>query len=210
MSVDIDRIRQRTWRYWYEDGLSEIAGGALFVALGLVLLAEVRLPPGPARAVLATLGMPVVAVGGSLLGARAVRAAKERLTYPRTGVVRSPRPTGRRRLLTGVVAGLISALLVTWLGAVPSSRAWLPGLQGLLIGAGYLYVGQRFDLARFHALAVFSAVAGAVASLTGLGDLLGSAACFWAVGAAMAAGGVWALHRYLQQPPLAEVGDDGP
>ncbi len=206
MTVDIDGIRKRTWRYWYEDGLSEIALGVLYLAVGGLFLADALLPKGPGHVFLSTLGLPAVLIGGAWLGRRAVQAAKERLTYPRTGYVRYPRPGGRRRLLSGTVAGLISALAVLLLRAAPSARAWLPGVLGLVIAASYLYVGQRFGLGRFLALAAFSAVAGVGASLAGLSMLEGSAAYFALAGTALVAGGAVTLRRYLRQSQLQPIG----
>ena len=57
--------------------------------------------------------------------------------------------------------------------------------QGLLMGAGLLYIGHRLGLARFYRLAFLSALVGVLASLGGLGDapdLTGYGSRQWLVG----------------------------
>ncbi len=208
MDTDIDRVVKRTWRYWYDDGLAEIAGGCLFVAIGLLFLAEALLPPGLLPS-LSAIGLPVVAVGGTLLAGRVVRALKMRLTYPRTGYV-SYRPAGKSRLLRGMVTGALAGMLAAVFATVHATRAWIPAMQGLAIGAGWLYLAYRVDGARFCGLAVVSGLIGTAAALGNLGDTLGSGVYFAAMGVATAASGAMALRAYFRQTRApAEVGDYG-
>ena len=44
--VDIDKIEKRTVRSFYEDGLTEIAMGLIFLLLGAYFYAEATLAPG--------------------------------------------------------------------------------------------------------------------------------------------------------------------
>ena len=95
MEPDLDRVQQRARRYRYDDGLAEIATGVVFVAIGLLFLAEFfRIVP-PA---LSSFGLIAVVFAGWWLAGRAVRAAKDRITHPRTGFVRYRRETVLRSL----------------------------------------------------------------------------------------------------------------
>ncbi len=209
MEGDIDRVMQRTWRYWYEDGLAEMAVGVIFFLVGLLFLAEAMMRPG-ALTSLSAVGLPIVAIGGGILARRFVASAKARLIYPRTGYVSYHRKAGGRRLAAGAVAGAVgatlSALLLTW----PASRSWIPALMGFAIGGSWLWLGYRVDLARYYALGLVSALAGAAAALAGLGDTLGCAFYFAVEGVALLVSGGLALRAYLRQTErLPEAGDHG-
>lgn len=83
----IDRVIRRTQRYWYEDGLTEIGLGALYLGIGLIAAAQVVLPPGPLVLAISVLGLPVLFLAGGWALKRGIAAAKEQVTYPRTGYV---------------------------------------------------------------------------------------------------------------------------
>lgn len=203
MRREIDRVQQRTWRYWYEDGVVEIAAGGIFLLLGLLFLVEGIAPAGSLPASFSAIGLPVVLIGGMWLAGRIVAAVKARLTYPRTGYVAYSQPARARRLATGIVAVVVGALVAGLLTRAPATLAWVPLLQGLIVGAALLYFGQRIGLTRFFVLALVSALAGVAASLAGLGESLGDAAYFGAMGVALLVSGGLTLRTYLSrtQPP---------
>ena len=210
MKPDIDRMMRRTWRYWYEDGLAEMAGGLIFLAIGLLFLFEAVSSPALWSAGLSSIGLPVVVIAGSWLASRVVGRLKSRLTYPRTGYVRYRRPRRRRAVRVAVSAGVTGALVAFLLAMAPASRAWIPTLQGVLIGTSFFYLGYTADLTRFYILGALSVLVGVAASLVGLGDVPGSAAYFTGVGLALVGSGTCALRAYLRATaPLAEVEEHG-
>ncbi len=202
MRRDIDQTIQRSRRYWYDDGLGEIAIGVVLMAVGALLLTEAfrLIPPG-----ISALALPVVVIGGWWLAGLAVRAAKNRITYPRTGYVRYPRPARRpRRLVIAVGVGAAFAALAVVLALLaPASLAWLPTSDGVLVGAFFVYMAYSAGLARFYLLGLVSVIAGLSTSLSGLGDSMGSGVYFAATGAAIALSGVVVLALYLRstRPP---------
>ncbi|MHB1415211.1 MAG: hypothetical protein ACYC1C_08160, partial [Chloroflexota bacterium] len=108
---EIERALRRTRRYWYEDGLTEMFTGAIFVLVGLSFVFEAYRLLGPFSPGFSALALPVLVVGGGLAGRSLVRRIKERFIYPRTGYVAYRRPPGQRsRLATGLV-GTAMALL---------------------------------------------------------------------------------------------------
>ncbi len=206
MRRDINQTVQRSRRYWYDDGLTEIAIGVILLAVGVLFLTEAfrLIPPG-----VSAIALPVIVIGGLWLAGLAVRAAKDRITYPRTGYVRYPRQTRRpRRLVLAVLVAAATAAVVAMVALLaPASLAWLPTLDGVLVGAGFLYMACSVGLVRFYILAFLSVVAGLTTSLSGLGDSMGSGVYFAATGAAVIVSGVVALTVYLRntQPPEGDL-----
>ena len=210
MENDIDRVVQRTYRYWYEDGLWEIATGCMIAVCGLLLFGVDSIPPGsPLASVLAVGFTILVLTFGWLAVGRAVKAVKDRVTYLRTGYVSYRRPEGnRRRWLIGVGGG--AALLGGLFGVL--SIVYAPALvvisivEGLIIGASFLYMGYRLGLARFYILAFLSALIGVVTALSGLDGLIVLAAYFGEMGLVLTASGLFTLRAYLSQtqPPVEE------
>jgi hypothetical protein len=208
VSGDVDEARKRAYRYWYEDGLSEVAVGCLFILIALALGVQAILPAGSAAAFLSELAFPVVVIGGMWAARRLVNAAKERITYPRTGYVRYRRSGPRRRWLSALIGGGMGAIAAFLFAQGPASLAWLPLLQGLIVGAVLLYIGSRLDLLRFYASAALSVLMGAAITLGGAAHLIGSAAYFGGLGVMLAAMGAFTLRSYLRQTqPTSETGE---
>jgi len=189
---------RRTRRYWYEDGLVELAAGGLFLAIGIVLGAQGAVPEGsPAYAILG-MAFPLVIVGGMLLGRRLIPAAKARLTYPRTGYVTYPLPSRRRRLFTTGLAVVVAA----GLGAAALTLPQAPGgllvlLQGLLLGVLLTILGQ--GLPRFFMLGGWSAILGVGLSLLTTSEETASGALYGLTGLALVVSGGLVLASYLRR-----------
>ena len=208
MTSDIDKVIQRAHRYWYEDGLNEIAAGCMFVACGLFLFIMRFVRPGSPLAPILAVGLVILVSFGGLAISRAVRAAKNRVTYPRTGYVsyRHPGSSGRPWIIgsgVGIALAVLGIVLSkahapTWLGSMSM-------VQGLILGAVLLYIGHRLGLARFYVLAFLSALIGVVVALGGFDDALGSAAYFGEMGLVLTASDLFTLRAYLSQTqPLVE------
>ena len=209
MKNDIDKVIQRTHRYWYEDGLAEIATGCMFVLCGLFLFIMHSVPPGSPLAPVLAIGFVILVAFGGLPVSRAVKAVKNRVTYPRTGYVsyRRPGSSGRPHVIWASV-GIGLAVLGIILSKV-HAPPWLGSMamaQGLLMGTVLLYLGHRLGLTRFYALAFLSALIGVVVALNGFEDALGSAAYFGEMGLVVTASGLFTLRTYLgqTQPPVEE------
>jgi hypothetical protein len=189
---------RRTRRYWYEDGLVELAAGGLFLAIGIVLGAQGAVPEGsPAYAILG-MAFPLVIVGGMLLGRRLIPAAKARLTYPRTGYVTYPLPSRRRRLFTTGLAVVVAA----GLGAAALTLPQAPGgllvlLQGLLLGVLLTILGQ--GLPRFFLLGGWSAILGVGLSRLTTFEETANGLLYGLTGLALVVSGGLVLAGYLRR-----------
>ena len=188
---------------------AEIATGCMFVLCGLFLLMMHSVPPGSLLAPVLAVGFTILVAFGGLLVSRAVKAIKNRVTFPRTGYVSYRRPeSNRRRRIIAASVGIALAVLGIVLSKV-HALAWLvsmPMVEGLIIGAVLLYLGHRLGIARFYVLAFLSALIGVIVALNGFDDALGSAAYFGEMGFVLMASGLRALRTHLSrsQPPVEE------
>ncbi|GAB4446383.1 MAG: hypothetical protein Kow00120_16510 [Anaerolineae bacterium] len=217
MGNDIDRIEQRVFRYWYEDGLAEIAAGCIFLLAGVLLLAANAAfapPDSPLRTSLATpflaLGLIALVAFGGVGIFNAIKRVKSRVTHPRTGYVAYRRESGEYgKGLSKVTTFFLIAFFLGLAVAPPALEAKLnsaPAFAGPLLGVILVYLGYRLDLRRFYALAAVSAVAGLGAALADLGDVLGIVAYFGVMGVALALVGTAVLFTYLNRHPTSGEG----
>lgn len=204
MSRNIDDAAQRTRRYWYEDGLWEIASGLIILVLGASFFVKQLLPPGPMSRNFAALAMPVIVIGGLLLARRLVSMVRSRITYPRTGYV-AYRPPSTVRSMASASIGAAVAAIIAALAVIPAARAWTALVDGIVFAIAFLYIARYVGLVRFYALGVVSILAGAGAFLTGLDYDDGFAFFFSVVGISLIASGSIALRSYLgRTPPIAQ------
>ena len=205
MTNSIDETIQRTKRYWYVDGLNEMATGSiLLLVAGLYWLLD-RFS-GPLSALGVGLGVPLIILAGGRLMSRVVRALKERITYPRTGYVTYRRPQhGRRRALIVMgVSAAISALLIV-LVLPYLNRSWMTVFISAFAAFFMGYLGYQIGMLRFYLMGAASLALGVAAALLPISDLMQIAAYLGGFGVAWIVSGGTTLWRYLLQTrPLAE------
>ncbi|MBE3129882.1 MAG: hypothetical protein IMZ54_04080 [Acidobacteria bacterium] len=203
--VDIEKIEKRTVQYFYNDGLSEIAIGLIFLVLGGYIFGQTIVPEGsPLNAVYSVLFVLVIASSGFLVN-RILRFLKRRITYPRTGYLayKKREPSPKRRLAAGIVGGVIAALF-TLLAIAPSVKALLPALNGLLLAFAFFLFANKIGLVRFYILAAASAVIGIAATAAGVGDTKGISLYYGLFGAAVIISGLATLVAYLRKSARAD------
>lgn len=200
------QIRAR--RHWFADGLAEVVVGSVFVVLGLYFAATGGLAPleaaaGRGATLLAQLVLPALVVAAGLSGRRLIRRAKERLVYPRAGFVSYP-TTRRRRWLPGVLGAVVAVLLTALVRRAPALEAWVPALEGLVLGAGFVALARFTGVGRFHVQGLLAAIVGIVVSWLALPSAAGGAAFFGSCGLALLVAGGLAFRRFLRDAPPAE------
>lgn len=84
MTNRIDEMKH-PYRYFYKDGLAEIAVGGLFLVIGVLLQAVAVVRTGSPLAVVVVIGLPVLTIAGAFLLKKVVQDIKESVTYPRNG-----------------------------------------------------------------------------------------------------------------------------
>lgn len=204
MKSPLDSIQKRTRRYWYDDGLSELAGGFVISLLALLNLAIAHFSPPEWQALLSAVALPLLVIGGAVIARAWVQRLKERLTYPRTGLVIYPRPKPSRRFQTAGIAlgvAVTVALLSNLLGAAQAERL-LPALTGLFSALIIVLIGIQVGLVRFYLLAVWQTAIGLLGSWLALPQPYDLALFFGGLGVGFLASGALTLIRYLRNNPL--------
>jgi len=205
----LSRDLTRTLRYWYIDGLSEIAGGLVILLLGLTdLLAALVVTRQPYWNWILGIGQPLLIFGAALLTRNLLPKIKEKVTYPRTGYVeyrkRTPSQKLRRILLPFLAAFFISALLGLFNQLIPD-RYW-PLLLAACMGLAITYLGIWLDLRRFYLEGFFCLVLGAALSWANLSDQWAAAYIFSGLGLMWVISGAIVFIRYLRSTAAREQG----
>jgi len=202
MTDSIQNLQKQTFRYYYQDGLVELALGVLFLVIGLDTLAITLLPTRTPLSIAAWVLLPILTVGGIYGVQRFVRNLKERFVHPRTGYIEySPKPQPYLRWLVsgGALALILAAILLPF--------DWLQ--KGSVAGGTILFViltviGYRVSLKRMIFLGVLSLVLGAGFALTPLSDNASMAAIFAALGLILCLTGGLVFKNYLIDNPAPE------
>lgn len=209
-----DSVRQnltRPQRYWYIDGISEIAGGMVIFLIGAVNAIAALFPPGSVRILLINLVQPVLIITAALISRPIVHHFKERITYPRTGYVEysghGHSIRWQRFFLTFFIAFSISAL-VGLLGKSIPEQFW-PAIIAAILALALAYLGARLGLSRFYIVAGLTFLIGALISALDLPISWPSALLFGLEGLIWIIGGMLVLVHYLKTThPLDEAGDN--
>ncbi len=202
---DVQNVERRVRAYWYLDGWAELAGGGVFILLGLFFAGQEWLPKGSLLEALFAPGLLLVFVAATIATSRVVNAMKARFTYPRTGYVSyrvDQKHVGQRRLAAGLSAAVFAMVLV-FVAARTGTTGWVPAVSGIIVAGTLLYMESKGGgLRRFYLLAVLSAVLGIALSFgpVPLGYRL--AMFYGFMGLAFMVSGGLGLRRYLLENPL--------
>jgi hypothetical protein len=210
MSVhQIDQVQQRVRRYWFEDGIAELATGSFFILLGLYFGIQGYFGEGSLMGGILQVSMVLVFIGGFYLERRLIHSLKNRITYPRTGYVEyrvDEKNAKRRRAIAAVAGAGIAAALVFLQRSVKGVN-----MVVLVSGAVAAFIffalpATAGGIKRFYLLGALSLALGIVLSLSGLPQAYGLALYDCLMGIAMMISGGLTLRRYLKDnPSVAEA-----
>lgn len=200
MNSQLNQVKKRAARYWFEDGLIEITIGFFFICIGITFLLQGLAEPGSFLAGVIGLVSAVLVVLGVFLVRPLLRRLKERLTYGRTRYVAYSNPSRLQRTLS-VSFGVLMVGFYLWfiLHYWPGLYAWLPFLEGLALATPAFIIGNRTGLIRFYLFALIMVILSASLALSGNDDLLDSALMFISAGILMVFSGVVVLISYLRK-----------
>jgi len=207
--VKIENIIRNTRKYWYVDGLSEIAGGLVIFATGLTYWLVSTLESTNIKALLLMLAQPAVIIIGSLIVQKYLPKIKERITYPRTGYLTFRKPPRNRRLkralIVGMVAGLVGALVTMVSSRLPAN--YLPLLSSVFLLIFSIYLAYQTAVPRFYVIGFLMVLLGAVISFVPFGNALPYTLFFCGVGIIWIISGVITLIGYLKKtsPQLEDL-----
>jgi hypothetical protein len=205
---DMDGIMQRTRRYWYEDGISDLIMGGFLLLLGLLFAGESLTPPGSPLWAVWGMGLPMFLIGGGLVAGWAMQRLKSRVTYPRTGFVNYERK-GLPRVATIVGLVLVAAIVAAGIVAVSQNRVNLTTLFGIAFLAAFGFVGYRSGLWRYVLIGLWCAVLGLTLAAFALTLEQSSAIFYVGAGLGMIVSGVLTWRRYDRGAPLPQEPSDG-
>ncbi len=201
MSNPIQELQKQTMRYYYEDGLVELAVGILFGVIGLDTYLISILPPGTPLSIIAWILLPLLTVGGLIGVQRFVKNQKERHVHPRTGYIEySPKPRRYRWSVSAIILALTVSIIF-----LPYD--WLQ--KGSVAGGMTLFVilatiGASVGLKRLIALGGLSMVFGVLFAYLPLSDHASLAVTFLSMGIVLTVIGALVFRKYLQKNPLPE------
>ncbi len=203
MTNNIDSIMQEARRYWYDDGFAEIAIGALFGTLSIVLITQEVFKDQPAWLVISIMGLVIITALGGFAVRWVINNLKARVTYPRTGYVEyddKPDPRGKRIALA---MPLIIGLGILF---VPDGFAAMGSAVGVVMGAFMAFIAYQTGISRFTVASTLAIASGILSSYLGFNDVISTAIVFGSVGISVFIGGSLTLMAYLRDHPLTDEG----
>jgi hypothetical protein len=195
---NVDDYVRRTYRYFYDDGLVEIAIGLLMLVVGSTLFSWQRMASSATRTVILAVVLAALIIGGAALVKRLVQKAKEQVTYKRTGYVsyRRGEPAGSRWF--PLLAALVLFGIVLFL---PETFSRLHFAVGYFSAVFLLYLGYRVELRRFYATGATTFLIGVAAAIMVANETEGTAVTIAGAGLLLVLSGALTLTRYLRQHP---------
>jgi len=192
--ADVDRAVSRTGRYFFDDGLWEIA-------VGMWLASTVAFPVLAGGVVAPWAALTV------LLVRPAVLAAKSRWVYPRTGRVSYPPPAsagaGRRNAVVAVAVAAAVAVPLAMVRGLPAWDAPAHVAAGVITGAAFLFAARRWGQRRWNVVALFLLALGIAVASSRLDRTGALQAHVGGIGAALLASGTFAFASYVRHAPKA-------
>lgn len=204
MGSDLDRLMQRPYRYWYEDGIAELVTGILLSLLALFYYLDTRLVMSGPLGMVGHLVLVAFIVGLFISSRWWINKVKQWITYPRTGYVAYRRPQGWQRWRRLLLAMLVGAMVggATALASLPVH--WSPVLVGLAFSGTFLYQAWRVGVLRLYTLALVALVTGIVVGISGLTAMMANVAFFGFLGLCLGISGGVTLARYLHSTPAPD------
>jgi len=209
-SDEMKAVEQRVKRYWYTDGIAELASGGLFILLGIYFGAQGFLGEGSMVSVILQVSLILLMIGGAFGVRWLVNTLKARLTYPRTGYVEyrvnEKDAKVRRYVVAGVamIIAIASIVLIDYIRGLDSMAL----ITGLLVGVIFIALrGKSSGLKRFYLLGGLAIVLGVALSFSGLSQAYNLGLFYGLLGIARLIPGGLVLRRYLSENPLPAEND---
>lgn len=204
-------VEQRVKRYWFSDGIGELAGGGMFLLLAAYFGIPQFLGENNLVSVILQSSLVLVLIGG-IFGVRwLVTMLKTRLTYPRTGYVeyRVDRKNALRIRTLAMAFAMAMAFLMVLLAKSIQIVDSTVLVTGIVVGVVFAILrGKSFGVQRFYFLGAISVMIGIALAFSGLPNDYRLAAFYGLMGLVVMASGGWVLFRYLRENPLPADGDD--
>lgn len=209
---EIKQVEKRVKRYWYSDGIAELASGGMFLLLGLYFGILAYFEEGSLISVILQVSMLLVFVGGAFGVRWLVNTLKSRLTYPRTGYVEyrgKDSDSRKRRLVIVISAMVISAASIVLIDYIRGMESMV-FITGMLVGIIFIALrGKSAGLKRFYVLGSLAIGLGIVLAYSGFPQIYTLTLFYGLLGVAILISGGLVLRRYLtENPPQSRYGNE--
>jgi len=210
-SNDMEQVEKRVRRYWYTDGIAELASGGLFLLLGTYFGVLGYFEEGSLVSIILQVSMVLVFIGGAFGVRWLVNTLKSRLTYPRTGYVEyrvKDGDTKKRRWVIVISAIVISAASIVLIDYIRGMESMV-FITGLLVGVIFIALrGKSSGLRRFYVLGGLAIVLGLALAYSGLPQIYTLPLFYGFLGIAILISGGLVLRCYLAENPSQSEMDD--
>jgi hypothetical protein len=209
---DMKQVEKRVKRYWYTDGIAEIASGGMFLILGLYFGVLGYFEEGSLVSVILQVSMILVFVGGAFGVRWLVNTLKSRLTYPRTGYVEyrvNEKDAKMRRYVVMAVAMMFALASIVLLDYIRGLEAMVL-FSGVIIGVIFVALrGRSSGLKRFYVLGGLSIMLGIGLAFSNLTQVYTLSLFYGLLGIAIMISGGLVMRQYLDENPVqAENGNE--
>jgi len=206
MTDPIKDLQKQTFRYYYEDGLVEMAVGILFAVIGINTWLISVLPKGTPLSIAAWVLLPLLTIGGIIGVQRFVKNLKEQLVYPRTGFIDySATPNPYRWVVMGTA--LLLTVVIFFAPYSFLNRESVAG--GTILFIILVSIGAQVDLRRLIVIGVLSLGLGIGLAFLPGSEHAGLSLTYAGSGLALIATGALAWRSYLANNPLPVEGSGG-
>jgi hypothetical protein len=211
MKDNFSEVEQRVKRYWFSDGIGELAGGGMFLLLAAYFGIPQFLGENNLLSVILQSSLVLVMLVDIFLVRWLVTVLKTRLTFPRTGYVEyrvDKNQALRRRILTMAFAMVMAFLMVLLARSIQVVDSTV-FVTGIVVGVVFVILrGKSFGVQRFYFLGAISMVVGILLSFSGLSSGYSLAAFYGVMGIVVMVSGGMVLFRYLRENPLPTEGSN--
>ena len=202
---DMKQVEQRVKRYWYTDGIAELASGGMFLLLGLYFAVLGYFQEGSLVSVILQVSMVLVMIGGAFGVRWLVNTLKARLTYPRTGYVEyrvNEKDVRIRRYVVMAVAmifAIASIVLIDYIRGLDSMVLF----TGVIVGVIFIALrGKSSGLKRFYLLGGLSIALGIGLAYSKLPQSYTLSLFYGLLGIAILISGGLVMRQYLNENPI--------
>ncbi|MGB7874957.1 MAG: hypothetical protein WBL25_11290 [Anaerolineales bacterium] len=210
-NYDMKQVEKRVKRYWYTDGIAELASGGMFLLLGLYFGVLGYFEEGSLVSVILQVSMVLVMVGGAFGVRWLVNTLKSRLTYPRTGYVEyrvNEKDAKMRRYVVMAVAmsfAIASIVLIDFIRGLESMVLF----TGVIVGVIFIALrGKSSGLKRFYLLGGLSIVLGITLAFSKLSQVYSLSLFYGLLGIGILISGALVMRQYLDENPLRSEHED--
>jgi len=202
---DMKQVEKRVKRYWYTDGIAELASGGMFLLLGLYFGVLGYFQEGSLISVILQVSMILVFIGGAYGVRWLVNTLKSRLTYPRTGYVEyrvNEKDAKRRRYIVIAVAMIFAVASIVLIDYIRDLDAMVL-FSGVIVGVIFIALrGKSSGLKRFYLLGGLSIVLGIGLAFSKVPQVYTLSIFYGLLGIAILISGGLVMRRYINENPV--------